>query len=168
MCEKIEKKKDFYYAFLLFLSCSVSSNIVFLFSSAQTRDILDQIPLTVANVGDNFTMTCPLSDDDAGLFYWYKQKFGYMVQTVAIGVLSKLSLQGLFNNSRFTVAKVDALYFLNITNVCKEDEATYFCQAGAVYRMKFTNATVLVVNGKVCISVCMFDMPVSMLKQSIN
>lgn len=150
------------------MSCCLTLILFFLFSSAQTRDILDQIPLTVANVGDNFTMTCPLSGDDAGLFYWYKQKFGYMVQTVAVGTLYTLSLQGLFNNSRFTVAKVDALYFLNITNVCKEDEATYFCQAGAVYEIKFTNATVLVVNGKVCISVSMFDMPVSMLKQSIN
>lgn len=70
-----------------------------------------------------------------------------MIQTVAKGTDDKLSLKEQFNNSRLSVRKVGALHYLTIKNVSKEDEGTYFCQTGAVYTHKFTNATVLVVNG---------------------
>ncbi|XP_070818295.1 immunoglobulin kappa light chain-like [Chaetodon trifascialis] len=113
---------------------------------SQTTDISRQMPLTVAELGDNVTLTCQISGDDRGFFYWYKLNFGYMVQTVAGGVLSKISLQGQFNNTRFSVTNVNTVYALNIKNVSKEDEATYFCQGGTVYILKFMNATVLAVN----------------------
>ena len=71
-----------------------------------------------------------------------------MVQNVAAGSSYKISLQGQFKNSRFNLTKDDSLHFLHITNVSKEDEATYICQSGAAYVMKFTDGTVLVVNGK--------------------
>lgn len=116
--------------------------------SAQTGGVPHQIPVTVANLGDNLTLTCPISGDRAGLFYWYKLKFGHMFQVVAKGTHGKLSLQEEFNSPRFTVKKGDAVYFLNITDVHKEDEGTYFCQAGSVYEFKFTNGTVLAVRGK--------------------
>lgn len=73
-----------------------------------------------------------------------------MFQTVAGGTFDKISLRGQFVNSRFTVTKVDTLYFLNITNISKEDEATYFCQTGTAYTMNLMNGTLLAVNGKVC------------------
>ncbi|XP_076595893.1 uncharacterized protein LOC143326230 [Chaetodon auriga] len=115
-------------------------------SLTQSTDVLQQLPLTVAELGDNLTLTCPAPDDKTGFFYWYKLNFGYMVQTVAGGALSKISLQGQFNNTRFTVTNVNTVYTLNIKNVSKEDEATYFCQGGTAYVMKFMNATVLAVN----------------------
>ena len=68
-----------------------------------------------------------------------------MLQTVAAGSSYKVSLQGQFVNSRFNITKD---YSLSITNVNKEDEATYFCQSGAAYKMIFTQGTVLSVNGK--------------------
>ncbi|XP_076595890.1 signal-regulatory protein beta-2-like [Chaetodon auriga] len=113
---------------------------------SQTTDISPQMPLTVAELGANVTLTCQISGDDSGLFYWYKMNFGYMVQTVAGGALPKISPQGQFNNARFTVTNVNTVYTLNIKNVSKEDEATYFCQGGTVYVLKFLNATVLAVN----------------------
>ncbi|XP_038556254.1 uncharacterized protein LOC119889399 isoform X1 [Micropterus salmoides] len=114
--------------------------------SAQTRDVPDQIPLTVVKRGDNVTLTCPVIDDKAGLFYWYKLKFGYMVQTVAAGTFKKLKLEGQFDKSRFTITRGNAQYFLHITNVTKEDEATYFCQEGASDKMKNFNGVLLAVN----------------------
>lgn len=131
-----------------------NSDIVFLFFSAQTRDVPDQIPLTVVKRGDNVTLTCPVIDDEAGLFYWYKLKFGYMVQTVAAGSFKKLKLEGQFDKSRFTITRGNAQYFLHITNVTKEDEATYFCQEGASDKMKNFNGVLLAVNGKVCLLQC--------------
>lgn len=131
------------------LSCN---HVIGLFSSAliQTVDIPDQIPFLVVEPGDNLTLTCPISGDKPGLFYWYKMKDGYMVQTVAAGTLYEISLTGQFNNSRFTVRKRDELYFLNIKNVSKEDKATYICQAGSAYSLNFMSGTILAVNGKVC------------------
>ena len=126
---------------------------MFVFSSLvliQTAEIPQQISLTVAEVGDNLTLTCPVSGDEPGLFYWYKLSFGYMFQTVAEGSFTKITRKGQFNNSRFTVERINTQYVLNIRNVSKEDEATYFCQAGSAYIMTFINGTLLAVNGTVC------------------
>ncbi|KAM8733128.1 uncharacterized protein AB9X84_024989 isoform 1-T2 [Acanthopagrus schlegelii] len=120
--------------------------LILLCTLSHSVDVPRQFPLTVAELGDNLTLTCPVTGSDSSLFYWYKMKFGYMVQTVAAGSSYKISLQGQFKNSRFNLTKDDSLHFLHITNVSKEDEATYICQSGAAYVMKFTDGTVLVVN----------------------
>ncbi|XP_076005104.1 uncharacterized protein LOC142999424 [Genypterus blacodes] len=113
---------------------------------SQTTEVSQLIVLTVAEVGDNVTLHCKISQKNFGLFYWQKHSLGYMAQTVAIETFGEVKLSGQFNNSRFTV-KVDAAqYFLTITNVNKEDEATYFCQVGTVYAMEFYNGTFLAVN----------------------
>ncbi|XP_041846603.1 uncharacterized protein LOC121643308 isoform X2 [Melanotaenia boesemani] len=70
-------------------------------------------------------------------------KFGYMFETAAMGTFQTASLQGQFNTSKF---KVDKDHSLTIRNVSKEDEAMYFCQAGAAYQMSFVNGTHLAVN----------------------
>ncbi|XP_062282214.1 novel immune-type receptor 13, partial [Scomber scombrus] len=111
----------------------------------QTTEIPQQISLTVAELGDNLTLTCPIFEEEAGLFYWYKQSFGYMFQTIAMGSFGKIPLKTPFNDSRFNVTKGNTHYFLNIRNVSKEDEATYFCQAGSAYVMNFINGTHLAV-----------------------
>ncbi|XP_049898408.1 uncharacterized protein LOC126389035 [Epinephelus moara] len=115
-------------------------------SLIQTAEVAEQISLTVVEPGGSLNLTCPFFGNEAGLFYWYKLKFGYMVQTVAVGTFRTVNLQAPFDNSRFTVTKVNSQYVLNIRNVSKEDEATYFCQAGSAYIMKFINVTLLVVN----------------------
>lgn len=141
---------------------------MFLLSSAQSVDIPQQIPFTVANVGDNVTMSCPMSLDQTGLLYWYKQKFGYAIQTVAKGSYSEISLERQFNSSRFEPTTVNALHILHIRYVCKEDEATYFCHTGTPFEMKI-NATVLFVNGKyVCFNAFFFVLAVSITKQYSN
>ncbi|KAM7417279.1 hypothetical protein PAMA_017099 [Pampus argenteus] len=112
----------------------------------QAEEILPQISLTAAELGDNLTLTCPVYGPEYPLIYWYKLGFGYMFETVAVGSFDKITLKGKFNNSRFTFAKGNTQYFLYIRNVSKEDEATYFCQAGSAYVINFITGTLVTVN----------------------
>ncbi|KAM7389143.1 hypothetical protein PAMP_023137 [Pampus punctatissimus] len=115
-------------------------------SNTQAEEILPQISLTQAELGDNLTLTCPVYGTEYPLVYWYKLGFGYMFETVAVGSFDKITLKGQFNNSRFTFAKGNTQYLLYIRNVSKEDEATYFCQAGSAYLMSFITGTLVAVN----------------------
>ncbi|KAL3973323.1 elongation factor 1-delta [Sarotherodon galilaeus] len=115
-------------------------------SVTEMNEVPQQISLTVAKLGDNVTLTCDLSGSDTKLFYWFKLNFGYMIQTVTKGTYEKMSLNGQFNNSRFSATKVGKMLSLNIRNVSKEDEATYFCQAGSSQSISFINGTIVAVN----------------------
>ncbi|XP_041846605.1 roundabout homolog 3-like [Melanotaenia boesemani] len=109
----------------------------------QTLDVPSKISLTEVDLGDSVTLTCKPSKHYSGLLYWFRMKFGYMFETVAMGTFQTPSLQGQFNTSKFKVFKDHSL---TIRNVSKEDEAMYFCQAGAAYQMSFVNGTHLAVN----------------------
>ncbi|XP_059201448.1 signal-regulatory protein beta-2-like [Centropristis striata] len=115
-------------------------------SLIQASEFPHQLPLTVVELGKTLTLSCSVSGNEAGLFYWYKLQFGYMVQVVAAGSFTKIQLEGQFNNPRFSIQKNNAQYVLNIRNISKEDEATYYCQGGSAYVMKFINGTLLAVN----------------------
>ncbi|KAF7660986.1 hypothetical protein LDENG_00271140 [Lucifuga dentata] len=112
----------------------------------QSTEVPQLIALTVAKVGDDVTLQCNVSTNEVKFFYWYKQSFGHVVQTVVSATIGKIAPTGQFNNSRFTVTNNAAYYYLTIRNVIKEDEATYFCLAGTAYTMKFTSSTFLAVN----------------------
>uniref|UniRef100_A0A3Q2CKT7 Ig-like domain-containing protein n=1 Tax=Cyprinodon variegatus TaxID=28743 RepID=A0A3Q2CKT7_CYPVA len=84
------------------------------------------IPLTVVYGGDNVTFDCNVSEKDLKFVYWYKQSLGYLVEKVASG----------------------GHYDLTITNVTKEDEATYLCHAGTTYSQTFISGKFLAVNGE--------------------
>uniref|UniRef100_A0A3B5KTM2 Ig-like domain-containing protein n=1 Tax=Xiphophorus couchianus TaxID=32473 RepID=A0A3B5KTM2_9TELE len=105
--------------------------------------------LAFSELSQTVNLTCKVLGFDNGLFFWYKINHGLMVQTVAGGSFNKVKLEQHFLNSRFESKKVEDTYCLIIKNVSKEDEATYFCQAGAAYKMTFVNGTNLVVNGKI-------------------
>lgn len=78
-----------------------------------------------------------------------------MVETIAEGAVHKeITLQGQFNNSRFSITKAGSLFHLNIKNVNEDDEGAYFCQSGAAYSMKFKSGIILAVNGKVSYFYC--------------
>ncbi|XP_071385695.1 uncharacterized protein [Centroberyx affinis] len=115
-------------------------------SLIQTVEVPDLMPLTVVQLGDNVTLRCPVTDGDGQFFYWYKQVLGYMVQTVAVHTPGKVTFEGQFKNPRFTGGKRDAEHYLTISNVSKEDEATYFCQEGSAYKRNNFNGTFLGVN----------------------
>ncbi|XP_065328197.1 signal-regulatory protein beta-2-like, partial [Pelmatolapia mariae] len=110
----------------------------------EMNEVPQPISLTVAKLGDNVTLTCPLSGSDTKLSFWFKLNFGYMFQTVAIGSFGQILPQ--FNNSRFNARKVGNVLSLSIRNVNKEDEATYFCQAGSSQSISFINGTIVAVN----------------------
>ncbi|XP_061895645.1 uncharacterized protein LOC133644907 [Entelurus aequoreus] len=103
------------------------------------------ITLSLVEVGVNVTLACPRHDDRGDIFYWYKMKFGSMVQTIVEGYFGEMSLRGPFKDGRFVSARTGDMYVLNITNVHKDDEAMYTCQAGTSYNMVFTGGTHLVV-----------------------
>lgn len=105
------------------------------------------MPRSVVKLGDNVTLTCPLSTVITG-FFLHKIKLGYLPQVIASGY-SKVSLHGQFNTSRFTATKNNSLCLFEIRNASKDDEATYLCQTGTAYEISFTSGTVLIVNGKV-------------------
>ncbi|KAL7395615.1 hypothetical protein ABVT39_020235 [Epinephelus coioides] len=116
-------------------------------SLLQTAEVPHQISLTVAELGGNVTLQCPVPEKDGKFFYWYKQSLGYMAQTVATAVQGQLTVSEQFDNPRFKAAKGAAQYLLTITNVNKEDEATYFCHCGAAYSWSFSKGIFLAVNG---------------------
>ncbi|XP_063339122.1 uncharacterized protein LOC134634025 [Pelmatolapia mariae] len=108
------------------------------------NEVPQQISLIAAKLGDNVTLTCALSGSQQGLFYWYKLNPGYMIQTVAEGSFDKILFS--INKSKFSATKVGNVHSLIIRNVSKEDEATYFCQAGSSFSVNFINGTILAVN----------------------
>ncbi|XP_017263710.1 uncharacterized protein LOC108231284 isoform X2 [Kryptolebias marmoratus] len=117
------------------------------FSVIRTLEVPEQVHFFQVELGHAVTLTCEVHGLENGLFYWYKLNFGYMVQTVAMGSFGKVNLKGQFNKTRFRVQNVADVYSLTIKNISKEDEATYFCQAGAAYTMAFVNGTYLAVRG---------------------
>ncbi|XP_059201632.1 uncharacterized protein LOC131981372 [Centropristis striata] len=109
----------------------------------QTAEVSHQMSLTEVEVGGNVTLQCPISAMDGNFFYWHKQSPGYIVQTVASSVGSKLTVSEQF--SRYTLTQEGAQYFLTIKNISKEDEATHFCQNAAVYLSTLVGVTFLAV-----------------------
>ncbi|XP_016535538.1 uncharacterized protein LOC103149564 [Poecilia formosa] len=115
-------------------------------SVIQTLKVPGKIPLMKAEIGQTVILTCNTFGSDNALLYWYKMNYGHMVQTVAGGRFDKVELDQHFPNSSFQVHQVAKTHFLTIKNVSKKDEATYLCQAGSAYEMKFLNGTNLFVN----------------------
>ncbi|XP_059201633.1 signal-regulatory protein beta-2-like [Centropristis striata] len=115
-------------------------------SLIQASEFPHQLPLTVVELGNTLTLSCSVFGNEGGLFYWYKLQFGYMIQIVAAGSLKKIQLEGQFNNPKLSIKKNNAQYVLNIRNISKEDEATYYCQGGSAYKMEFINGTLVAVN----------------------
>lgn len=93
-------------------------------------------------------MTCPVMETEGKFFHWYKQPLGHMVQKIAAAILGKVTRTEQFKGSRFTITSGVGQYFLTISNVSREDEATYFCQNGTTYLQTFVSGTFLAVNGK--------------------
>lgn len=134
--------------------------IYFSFSTdnIQANDVSDPVALTVVNLGDKVTLNCNASEKDFAFFHWYKQPLGQMVQTVASQILGKETMSVKFKDSRFKATSKSSQYFLTITNVSKEDEATYLCHSGTTFSHKFINATFLVVYGKIWFRPCLWDL----------
>ncbi|XP_042349199.1 uncharacterized protein LOC121948028 [Plectropomus leopardus] len=115
-------------------------------SVIQTAEVPHYISLIEVELGGNVTLQCPVSEREDRLFHWYKQSLGRMVQTVATGIFTQQKLSAEFTNPRFNVTEGKAQYFLIITNISKEDEATYFCQKGTAYSQSFVSGVFLAVN----------------------
>ncbi len=115
----------------------------------QTEEVPHQIAFTVVEVGGNVTLEYPVSGKEGKFFQWYKLRLGYEIQTVATGTYNQQILSAQFNNQRFKVTEGKAHFALTITNVSKDDEATYFCRSGTAYSQSFIDTIFLAVNGKI-------------------
>ncbi|XP_061896092.1 uncharacterized protein LOC133645225 isoform X1 [Entelurus aequoreus] len=135
---------EFRYLRFVFSTFSCIFTLLLSFSSVLSQSYVP-ITLSLVEVGVNVTLACPRHDDRGDIFYWYKMKFGSMVQTIVEGYFGEMSLRGPFKDGRFVSARTGDMYVLNITNVHKDDEAMYTCQAGTSYNMVFTGGTHLVV-----------------------
>lgn len=93
-------------------------------------------------------MKCTTVGLEQRMVYWHKLQFGFMIQTIAFGSSPDLPLKEGFNNSRYSAKKEGNEYSLEIRNVSKEDQGTYFCQAGTSYTMTFIYGSHLVLKGK--------------------
>ncbi|XP_036069979.1 uncharacterized protein LOC112153600 isoform X1 [Oryzias melastigma] len=116
--------------------------LLHVFTVVQNLELLEQIS---AKLGDNVTLTCLISGVDDGLFFWYKFQFGYKFQKFSSGNFGQIKLDKQFDNPRFNIVNVGSMYSLDIRHVRKDDEGTYFCQAGAAYKLRFLNGSRLVV-----------------------
>ncbi|XP_038153572.1 uncharacterized protein LOC119791501 [Cyprinodon tularosa] len=113
---------------------------------AGTLNAPDNIPLIQTGLGETVNLTCNTSGHENGLFFWYKMNYGYMVQTIASGTFGSIKRKNPFLESRFQIDNKGSMHILTIINVSKEDEAIYFCQSGAAYKLAFVNGTNLAVN----------------------
>ncbi|XP_019113986.2 uncharacterized protein LOC104934722 [Larimichthys crocea] len=111
----------------------------------QPAEVPHYLSLTVAELGGNVTLQCPVPKEEGKFFHWYKQSVGHMVQRVAAVILGSMTVSEPIN-PRFTIIKAGRQYRLTIRNVSKEDEATYFCQHGVAYSQSFVNGIFLAVN----------------------
>ncbi|XP_068447794.1 uncharacterized protein [Clinocottus analis] len=111
----------------------------------QTAEVPQHVSLTLAELGGNVTLQCPVFEE--GFFYWYKQPLGFMVQTIAKGFITNIKLTLQFDNSRFKVSEGKTQNFLSIRNISKEDEATYFCFKGTSFDQSFVKGIFLAVKG---------------------
>uniref|UniRef100_A0A3P9LW41 Ig-like domain-containing protein n=1 Tax=Oryzias latipes TaxID=8090 RepID=A0A3P9LW41_ORYLA len=97
-------------------------------------------------LGDDVTLKCSATGFDQRLLYWFKFQFGYKIQ-----LISKNPGGGPHLDSKFISTRAGQEHALIIKNVSKEDQGTYFCQAGSSYNMEFINGSLLVVKGKICL-----------------
>ncbi|XP_020562055.3 neural cell adhesion molecule 1 isoform X1 [Oryzias latipes] len=91
-------------------------------------------------LGDDVTLKCSATGFDQRLLYWFKFQFGYKIQ-----LISKTPGGGPHLDSKFISTRAGQEHALIIKNVSKEDQGTYFCQAGSSYNMEFINGSLLVV-----------------------
>ncbi|XP_041845654.1 uncharacterized protein LOC121642770 [Melanotaenia boesemani] len=113
-------------------------------SLIQTADLSHLISLKEVGLGEDVTFDCKLSEKPIYL-YWYKQSLGNLLQPVAGVVLDHITMNEQFKDSRFEVLQYESWYSLKISNVSKEDEATFYCGTGAGYSQTFISGTFLAV-----------------------
>uniref|UniRef100_A0A3B3HAI0 Ig-like domain-containing protein n=1 Tax=Oryzias latipes TaxID=8090 RepID=A0A3B3HAI0_ORYLA len=104
-----------------------------------------------SELGDDVTLKCSATGFDQRLLYWFKFQFGYKIQLISKTPGGGPHLENEFDSSRFISTQTGQEHVLIIKNVSKEDQGTYFCQAGSSYNMEFINGSLLVVKGKRCL-----------------
>uniref|UniRef100_A0A3P9I410 Ig-like domain-containing protein n=1 Tax=Oryzias latipes TaxID=8090 RepID=A0A3P9I410_ORYLA len=111
-----------------------------------------KISLTKAELGDDVTLICSTKGVDRNLLSWFKYELGYVIKTVGTISYETKKMYGRFQSPRFKIIPEADGFSLSISNVSKEDEGTYLCQAGSYLTMRFINGSHLVVKGKIYVT----------------
>uniref|UniRef100_A0A8C7XI89 Ig-like domain-containing protein n=1 Tax=Oryzias sinensis TaxID=183150 RepID=A0A8C7XI89_9TELE len=98
-----------------------------------------------SELGDDVTLKCLATGINQRLVYWFKFQFGYKIQLISKTPGRGPKLGKGVDSSRFIPTQAGQEHVLIIKNVSKEDQGTYFCQAGSSYNMEFLNGSLLVV-----------------------
>ncbi|XP_056225470.1 uncharacterized protein LOC130164638 isoform X1 [Seriola aureovittata] len=100
-----------------------------------------------ADVGDSVTLQCVCQDDEAVMFYWYKQTLGQKPKLMS--TLYKHnnngSFTGEFNNPRFSLDTGNRENNLKISHLQFSDAATYYCVRSNLYEFEFCEGTTVTV-----------------------
>lgn len=128
---------------------------MFFSSSAQKTNLKSSVYVrqesgfVSANVGDKVTLQC-FYEDDAVIFYWYKQSLGRKPKLVS--KFYKHEKNGTFysefeNNSRFSLDTGNGNNHLIISDIQISDSATYYCIGIYVYDFEFAEGVTVSVEG---------------------
>ena len=123
----------------------------------QTQKDPQSLYFKKAELGDTVTLNCTVlkKQNINEELYWYKQTMGYNPQMVA----SRYYTTKIYKSFmlRFKVGN-GSTFNLTISNIKKEDEASYFCKQGGQYLNIWNNGVFLTVKGKsyICLDISCF------------
>uniref|UniRef100_A0A3B4YHQ7 Immunoglobulin kappa light chain-like n=1 Tax=Seriola lalandi dorsalis TaxID=1841481 RepID=A0A3B4YHQ7_SERLL len=129
-------------SFAVYFTCLFLANMAHLSSLKQLSLYFES-----ADVGDSVTLQCVCQDNEAVMFYWYKQTLGQKPKLMS--TLYKHnnngSFTGEFNNPRFSLDTGNSENNLKISHLHISDSATYYCVRSNLYEFEFCEGTTVTV-----------------------
>ena len=123
----------------------------------QTQEVPQLVVLKTAELGDNVTLHCEVSNEYDFVLYWLKQSLGRVPQVVANKVFGS---KRIFPSFESRVEVGDGTDFnLTISRINKEDEANYFCNKGGNnFESIWQNSIFLTVIGNISLLMFCFSL----------
>ncbi|XP_030609772.1 uncharacterized protein LOC115797351 [Archocentrus centrarchus] len=135
--------------FALCLSCLVLGSVAQKTDLKSARYTHKESSFVSASIGDSVTLRC-FYDEDAVMFYWYKQTLQQKPRLMS--TFYKHEKSGTFhdefkNNPRFTLDTGNGKNHLIISDIQISDSATYYCMGISGYDFEFVEDVTVNVKG---------------------
>uniref|UniRef100_A0A3B4V5Y6 Uncharacterized LOC111226892 n=1 Tax=Seriola dumerili TaxID=41447 RepID=A0A3B4V5Y6_SERDU len=100
-----------------------------------------------AIVGDSVTLQCICQENEAVMFYWYKQTLGQKPKLMSTFYKhnNNGTFTGEFNDPRFSLYTGNKENNLRISHLHISDSATYYCVRSNLYEFEFCDGTTVTV-----------------------
>uniref|UniRef100_A0A3B4V5Q6 Immunoglobulin kappa light chain-like n=1 Tax=Seriola dumerili TaxID=41447 RepID=A0A3B4V5Q6_SERDU len=100
-----------------------------------------------AIVGDSVTLQCVCQENEAVMFYWYKQTLGQKPKLMSTFYKhnNNGTFTGEFNDPRFSLYTGNKENNLRISHLHISDSATYYCVRSNLYEFEFCDGTTVTV-----------------------